>query len=101
MPLTSRLTILLLACMPLWVVAQPRESVEGVHYQALPKMVPTETPEDVIEVREIFWYGCPECFTLEPTTTTYRDGVRGDVESYSSGMDLTDDITIVVARFSG
>lgn len=59
--------------------AQPRDSVEGIHYQALPAPVPTETEEDVIEVRELFWYGCPECFTLEPLMTDYRDGVRGDV----------------------
>ncbi len=70
----------LLASFALDAVAQPRDSVEGIHYQALPSPVPTETNEDVIEVREMFWYGCPECFTLEPMTTTYRDGVRGDVK---------------------
>ena len=82
MPFTARLFCLVLACCPLAVMAQPRESVEGVHYQPLAKPVPMETPEDVIEVRELFWYGCPECFTLEPITTTYRDGVRGDVRMF-------------------
>lgn len=72
--------LLLLTCFTLAVQAQPRESIEGVHYQPLAKTVPTETPEDVIEVREVFWYGCPECATLEPITTDYRDGVRGDVK---------------------
>lgn len=60
--------------------AQPRESIEGVHYQALPAPVPTGTGEDVIEVRDVFWYGCPECASLAPMMTEYRDGVRGDVK---------------------
>ena len=77
---TARLLFLMLAFLAAIANAQPRDSVEGIHYQALPKPVPTETPEDVIEVREVFWYGCPECATLEPITTNYRDGVRGDVK---------------------
>jgi len=76
----KHLTLLFLACLTTTVQAQPRATVEGVHYQPLANPVPTETNEDVIEVREIFWYGCPECFTLEPMTTTYQKGVRGDVK---------------------
>ena len=72
--------IFLIACFTAVAIAQPRESVEGVHYQALARQIPTETPEDVIEVRELFWYGCPECFTLEPLMTDWRDGVRGDLK---------------------
>jgi len=64
-------------CQPVW--AQPREFVEGVHYQALAKPVQTETDADRIEVREIFWYGCPECATLEPVMTDWGEGVRGDL----------------------
>lgn len=80
MQFTRRFLFAILVFLAFAVQAQPRESIEGVHYQALPDPVPTETNEDVIEVREVFWYGCPECFTLEPMTTTYRDGVRGDVK---------------------
>ena len=74
-----RFLLVLLACTALTVSAQPRESVEGVHYQALAKAVPTEGAVDKIEVREIFWYGCPECSTLEPMMTDWRDGVTGDL----------------------
>ncbi len=70
---------LLLACTTLTAIAQPRESVEGVHYQALAKEVPTDGAVDKIEVREVFWYGCPECSTLEPMMTDWRDGVTGDL----------------------
>ena len=78
MSLHSRLLFLLLSCFALSATAQPRESVEGVHYFALPKPVPTDVAEDKIEVREIFWYGCQECSTLEPMMSEWRDGVAGD-----------------------
>ncbi|HEY0962662.1 MAG TPA: thiol:disulfide interchange protein DsbA/DsbL [Pseudomonadales bacterium] len=80
MSLLSRCLFLLLSCLALSAVAQPRESVEGLHYVALPAPVPTENPaEDKIEVREVFWYGCKECSTLEPMMTTWRNGVTGDL----------------------
>lgn len=77
--MSKYLICLFLACSTLGAVAQPRESVEGIHYQALPDEVPTETDEDHIEVREIFWYGCPECATLEPIMSDWRDGTTGDL----------------------
>lgn len=59
--------------------AQPRESIEGIHYQSLAKPVATQTDADHIEVRDIFWYGCPQCASLEPMLTTWRDSVVGDL----------------------
>lgn len=79
MQLTHRFLFLLLACFTLTANAQPRESVEGVHYQALAKVVPTETAADKIEVRDVFWYGCQQCSTLEPIMTQWRNGVTGDL----------------------
>jgi thiol:disulfide interchange protein DsbA len=46
------------------------EPLEGVEYQQLGRRMPVETG-DKIEVREIFWYGCPHCFTLESTLTPW------------------------------
>ncbi|MDH3690412.1 MAG: thiol:disulfide interchange protein DsbA/DsbL [Gammaproteobacteria bacterium] len=37
----------------------------GVHYQLLKEPQPTQTG-DQIEVLELFWYGCPHCYSLEP-----------------------------------
>jgi protein dithiol oxidoreductase (disulfide-forming) len=79
MQTSSRILFLLLASFALGATAQPRESVEGVHYFALPKEVPTGLESDKIEVREVFWYGCKECSTLEPMLTEWRDGVTGDL----------------------
>lgn len=41
------------------------EPLEGVEYTQLERRLPVETG-DKIEVREIFWYGCPHCYSLEP-----------------------------------
>jgi len=39
---------------------------EGFEYQRIDVPVPTETGSKV-EVLELFWYGCPHCYHLEPT----------------------------------
>ncbi len=75
----SRLLFLLLAFLSLPATAQPRQTIEGVHYQTLAQPVPTGIAEDKIEVREVFWYGCQECSTLEPIMTQWRNGVTGDL----------------------
>lgn len=80
MPLLSRFLFILLSLFSLAVAAQPRDSVEGVHYFALPTVVPTDNgADDKIEMREVFWYGCQECSTLEPMMTSWRDFVTGDL----------------------
>lgn len=38
---------------------------QGVHYTELSDPQPVDTGEQ-IEVRELFWYGCPHCYSLEP-----------------------------------
>lgn len=38
---------------------------EGTHYQRLSKAQPTSSG-DKVEVVEVFWYGCPHCYSLEP-----------------------------------
>ena len=38
---------------------------EGTHYQAVSPAVPVAEPGK-IEVVELFWYGCPHCFHMEP-----------------------------------
>jgi len=44
---------------------------EGVHYHELSQPQPVETGEQV-EVRELFWYGCPHCYALEPFLENWR-----------------------------
>lgn len=54
----------------LFAVPVHAEPLEGVEYQQLGRRMPVETG-DKIEVREIFWYGCPHCYRLESTLTPW------------------------------
>lgn len=46
-------------------LAQAKDYEEGKEYQLLSSPQPTSTG-DKIEVVELFWYGCPHCYELEP-----------------------------------
>ena len=46
--------------------ANATKYIEGVHYEQLPYPVTTNVEPGSIEVVEIFWYGCPHCYELEP-----------------------------------
>ena len=40
---------------------------EGQHYSRMVPSQPTMGGADKIEVAEFFWYGCPHCYSFEPT----------------------------------
>jgi thiol:disulfide interchange protein DsbA len=44
---------------------------EGKHYKRLVPAQPTLGGADKIEVAEVFWYGCPHCYTFEPTINSW------------------------------
>ena len=49
---------------------------EGRHYTTLPVAQPTSAGPGQVEVAEVFWYGCPHCYTLEPFLQSWRlDGI--------------------------
>jgi len=45
--------------------------IEGQHYTVLSTELPTEAPAGQVEVAELFWYGCPHCYHLEPSMKAY------------------------------
>ena len=47
-------------------------------YAVLPQPQPTETGK--IEVLELFWYGCPHCYALEPKITAWAKKLPKDVQ---------------------
>lgn len=49
----------------------------GEHYTRYQRPFPVETG-DKIEVREIFWYGCPHCYTLEPKLQAWKKNAKPD-----------------------
>ncbi|RRJ82552.1 thiol:disulfide interchange protein DsbA/DsbL [Aestuariirhabdus litorea] len=59
-----RRVLMMLCFLPLMANAESFQ--EGVHYERLPQAVPTSNPAQV-EVTEMFWYGCPHCYNLEPS----------------------------------
>jgi thiol:disulfide interchange protein DsbA len=44
---------------------------EGRDYIELNPLLPTTAPEGQVEVTELFWYGCPHCYHLEPVIEKY------------------------------
>jgi thiol:disulfide interchange protein DsbA len=52
---------------------------EGVEYQRVVPAQPTEAPTGKQEVVELFWYGCPHCFHLEPSLQEWLKAKPKDV----------------------
>ena len=52
-----------------WAESTP--PMEGIDYQLVTPAQPTSTG-DKIEVVELFWYGCPHCFQLEPLLNKWK-----------------------------
>jgi protein dithiol oxidoreductase (disulfide-forming) len=46
----------------------------GAHYLRLSPTQPTSSNPDQIEVAEVFWYGCPHCYELDPQLERWRQG---------------------------
>ena len=45
----------------------------GTHYRVMTPVQPTSVDPGKVEVLEIFWYGCPHCYTLEPHAREWVD----------------------------
>ena len=51
---------------------------EGEHYRVLNTPAPTSAGKNQIDVTEVFWYGCPHCYTLEPIMDAWRPKLKAD-----------------------
>jgi thiol:disulfide interchange protein DsbA len=51
----------------------------GEHYNRLPAAQGTSSSPDQIEVAEVFWYGCPHCYTFDPYLENWRETLPEDV----------------------
>lgn len=74
----AALSLLLLVLAAAGTVLASTEFDEGIEYRAIPEPQRAE-PGDDVEVLELFWYGCPHCYHLEPSIErwleTKPDGV--------------------------
>ncbi len=52
---------------------------EGIEYQLIVPPVRTSNP-DKVEVVEMFWYGCPHCYSLEPKLLKWKAKLPSNVE---------------------
>ena len=52
---------------------------EGEHFARLVPTQPTVGGADKIEVAEFFWYGCPHCYSLEPTLNAWEQTIPPNV----------------------
>ncbi len=60
--------------------ATPKSFVEDIHYAELFDPVPTSVAPGKIEIVEMFWYGCPHCYQLEPELEAWKASLPDDVE---------------------
>ncbi len=51
----------------------------GRHYDRLSPTQPTSSGPEQIEVAEIFWYGCPHCYTFDPYLESWKEDLDPDV----------------------
>ena len=51
----------------------------GTHYDRLSPTQPTSSGPDRIEVCELFWYGCPHCYTFDPYLESWNEDIASDV----------------------
>ncbi len=68
----TRLLSVFLLTLPLSLMAKPE-------FERVVPPVPTSNP-DKIEVVELFWYGCPHCYRLEPALQRWLRNKPADVE---------------------
>jgi thiol:disulfide interchange protein DsbA len=61
------------------VMAQPRPLEAGQTHALLEPALATQSVEDIIEVIDVFWYGCPVCSEFAPMMTYWGGEVRGDL----------------------
>ena len=73
------------------------ELVKGTHYEELSTPIPTNVGPDKIEVTDVFWYGCPQCFAFEPMIGYWGNLAKGDLV-FSRSPIVWNDITETHAR---
>lgn len=77
---------LLMSALLVPVVVQAEEEARwkaGKHYQVLPYPVRTRDPNKV-EVVELFWYGCPHCYSFNPLVLHWEEKLPEDVDFWLS-----------------
>lgn len=56
---------------------------EGVNYKRVVPAQRTNVTADKVEVMEVFWYGCPHCYALDPAIEAWRHNGKPDFVEFS------------------
>ena len=67
--------LMLLAALLLTLIPAARAEtawIEGEHYFLVDPVQPTAVAHGKVEVVEVFWYGCPHCYALDPYIESWR-----------------------------
>jgi thiol:disulfide interchange protein DsbA len=51
----------------------------GLHYERFTNAQGTSSAPDKIEVAEVFWYGCPHCYSFEPYLNEWQKSLGPDI----------------------
>lgn len=77
----SFLTLPLIACAESVAPAKIENPfTAGKHYTVLDQPQPTSVSDGKIEVAEVFWYGCPHCYHLEPEVEKWLKDIPATAE---------------------
>lgn len=53
---------------------------DGQNFRTIQPPVDTGLEDGKIQVVEVFWYGCPHCYSFEPYVQEWQKGLEDDVE---------------------
>ena len=77
--LTAISTLSVISAFVFFTNTTQAEYVAGKDYVILDKSVKTETG-DQVEVRELFWYFCPHCYSIEPLVNNWLLTLDGSAQ---------------------
>ena len=70
--------LMLLLVLPVATTAMADAPQNGTEFTQTAQIIPTDNPSK-IEVTELFWYGCPHCYDLEPKLAAWVKALPKDV----------------------
>lgn len=73
-----RIPCALMALLLVAPMAMAQDWQEGTHYTELSSPVETRSG-DRYEVAEVFWYGCPSCYKMQPVIKEWKKDLSDDV----------------------
>jgi protein dithiol oxidoreductase (disulfide-forming) len=96
-----QMLVLLVVTLSLGVNAQVERFVEGVHYTTLPDIAYAKTLDNTtgkVDVVEVFWYGCPHCYEVDPVLESWVDKQAANIDFGRSPLMVWSEINKPHAR---